>query len=132
MNIRLKDLRQSHNIFQSEFATILGVGQSSVSRLELRPVASISYSQYLALCDKFGKEDVDGFLSDGTDNSVNVTGNTNEGGGNQNNSISLKSDDSLIDVIKAQNATIARMTVKQAEQTDRLLRILEKINGIEQ
>ena len=130
MNIRLKDLRQSQKIYQSELAEILNITQSSVSRLELRPVATISYVQYLALCEKMGKEKVDEFVSETSDSSMNVSGNRNEGGGSQNNSISMKNDESLIDVIKSQSATILRMIEKQAEQTDRLLKILEKINGI--
>ena len=131
MFIRLKDLRQDRGIYQSELATILQIGQSSVSRLELRPVAAITYPQYKALCERFGDDTVNNFVQESRDMQINVSSNTNHGAGNQDNSVSMSLDDPLVSIVQRQSATIARMADKITEQTDRLLRILEKINGIE-
>lgn len=124
MRIRLKDLRTAHKMYQSEFAAILGTTQSSVSRLEYIPVVDISSVYYKNLCNKFGKEEVDSYIVD--DNvSIVIRGNKNQGSGQQTNSV--VADSAALGIIKQQSDMIHSLLEKQAEQNDRLLRVLEKL-----
>lgn len=116
MKIRLKDLRQSHGMFQSDMAALLGLNQSTVSRLELHPVAELTFPQYNALCERFGQEDVMRFIDDGTEE-------------NRGRAVN---DSTAMEVIKQQTEVLAHVLRKQTEQTDRLLSLLEQFSSYEQ
>ena len=131
MKFRLKDFRQSKNLFQSDMAELLGTNQSTVSRMELRKSAELSLPQYESLCNKFGKEEVDKFVFTDESVSVSVTGNSNHGSGTQSNNVSFNDSDTMA-AIKALSGALSELARKQAEQTDRLLSILEKMTGGEQ
>ena len=128
MKFRLKDFRQSHNLFQSDMATILDANQSSVSRMELRGSTRLTYPQMQALYERFGKEDVDSFVvEEDEDMGVVSVGNVNEGDGTQNNGY-MTADTRAYEIIKNQSELISRLAEKQSEQTDRLLTLLEKLS----
>lgn len=127
MKFRLKDFRQSHNLFQSDMAVILNANQSSVSRMELRGSTRLTYPQLQALYEKFGKEDVDSFLEDEDEMGVVSVNNVNEGDGTLNNGY-MTADTRAYEIIKNQSEIISRLAEKQAEQTDKLLGLLEKIS----
>ncbi len=55
--IRLKALRKAHRLTQAVFGTIIGLDQTSVSRIEISH-ALVNEQQYKALVDKFGEEEV--------------------------------------------------------------------------
>lgn len=84
MRINLKNFRQSHGLFQSEMAEILGINQSNVSRAEIRGGFDLTYNQIQTLYERFGQEDVDSFaipesrLIDASNN-TNVDGTQNNG-----------------------------------------------------
>lgn len=129
MKINLKDFRQSHGLYQSDMAELLEMNQSNVSRAELRGHLELSYPQKQRLYEKFGKEDVDSFAIKGEDSiSIVSTGNTNEGDGMQNNGY-LSMDKEALSIIKAQSEALVRLSDKQAEQTDKLLVLIETLAG---
>ena len=129
MGFRLKDFRQAHRMFQSDMAELLETNQSSVSRLELRPSCKLSYLQMQKLYERFGHEDVDAFMEADTEEvSVEITGNTNEGDGTQNNGF-FGADDATMGIIRQQSEALVALAKKQSEQTDRLIALLEKITG---
>lgn len=127
MKFRLKDFRETQKLFQSEMATILEINQSSVSRMELKKNADLTYPQYLTLCERFGKEEVERFAVEAEDNAIVVSGNTNESGGSQNNSVMVDNTKAL-EIIREQNKTISEMLKKQSEQTDKLMLLIDKIS----
>lgn len=55
--VRLKALRKAHGLKQSDLGGILGLEQTSVSRLESRH-ALMNEQQYKALVERFGEEEV--------------------------------------------------------------------------
>lgn len=126
MRINLKDFRQSHKMFQSDMAELLEVNQSNVSRAELRGYFTLSYPQVKKLYEKFGKEDVDSFSLD-KGISVSAFGNSNEGSGTQNNGY-FHMDTNALDIISRQSEAVINLAQKQAEQTDRLIVLLEKLS----
>lgn len=126
MDINLKDFRQSHSLFQSDMAEILGINQSNVSRAELKGFISLSYQQREKLYEKFGKEDVDAFEVHRNEVTVEANGNVNSGG-NQNNGI-ISIDEMTLSIIKQQSETIRTLAEKQAEQTDKLMGLIDKIS----
>ena len=123
----MKEFRQSKGLFQSDIAEILGANQSTVSRMELRPYADLAVPQYRTLCERFGKEEVDAFTTQG-DANVEVVGNTNNGG-TQDNSVSVGNDGTMMEVIRRQADVLADVVRKQSEQADRLLGILERLTS---
>lgn len=126
MRINLKDFRHAHRLFQSDMARLLELNKSNVSRAELRGYLTLTYPQLHTLYDKFGKEDVDSFMLE--DNlSVEVSNNTNEGDGTQNNGV-FATDGASLEIIKQQSEALTRLAEKQAEQTDRLLLLIEKLS----
>lgn len=129
MKIVLKNFRQAHNLYQSEIAEILGINQSNVSRAELKGYLELTYPQEKALIEKFGKEDVESFLyeEDGENVIVEAKGNVNEGGGSQNNGY-IGADKTALNIIKQQSEALANLAAKQAEQTDKMISLLEKIS----
>ena len=126
MKIRIKDLRQHFGIYQSEMARIISSKQSTISRMEMRPSSELTQSQVDALYERFGKEEVERF-ADNELNSVIATGNVNQGDGTQNNGL-ISSDKEALEIIKEQSKTLSELATKQAEQSDRLLSILEKLS----
>lgn len=63
MYIDLKLFRMEHgNMLQSKLGEHLGIGQSVVSRME-KQHTDLSTAQYKKLCDVFGKDDVDRYIS---------------------------------------------------------------------
>ena len=123
--IRLKDFRQSHGLYQSQLADIIGASQSVISRAELRGSCELTTAQYNALCEHFGKADVDTFCSE--DAAVVSTGNTNNGG-TQNNGV-ISSSEAEMSIIRMQSQALIELSRKQAEQTDMLLRIVQRLTG---
>ena len=127
MRIYLKNFRQSHGLFQSEMAALLGVNQSNVSRAEIRGTFELSYPQLQTLYEKYGKEDVDAFAADENVVTVSASNNTNEGGGTQNNGYFCTGMASM-EIIKAQSDALAELATKQSQQADRLIALLEKLS----
>ena len=127
MKFRLKDFRQAHSLFQSDMATLLDTNQSTVSRMELKGIARLTYPQLQSLYDKYGKDDVDSFLEHEEEMGVVAIGNINEGDGTQNNGY-MTADARAYEIIKKQSETISSLAAKQSEQTDRLLTLLEKLS----
>ena len=125
MRFRLKDFRENKKLFQSDLARIMETNQSSISRSELRPVSSITFAQYDSLCKEFGKQDVEPFVVTEDNPSIIIKGNKNQGSGTQTNGVI--SDSSAMDIIKEQSTALRDIMRKMAEQTDRLLSLLEKI-----
>ena len=130
----MKNFRQSHGLFQSDMAELLQLNQSNVSRAELRGYHELTYNQEMALVERFGKEDIESFrVSDDEghriDGSVTVdaSNNTNEGGGTQNNGI-FGADAISMNIIKQQSEALTRLSDRQAEMSDRLIALLEKIS----
>ena len=126
MDLNLKDFRQAHHLFQSEMAEILGINQSNVSRAELKGYITLNYSQKQTLYEKYGKEDVDSFEVKREDVTVEVSGNVNNGG-NQNNGY-FSPDEAAMIIIQQQSETIRKLAEKQAEQTDRLMELIDKLS----
>ena len=126
MDINLKDFRQAHKLYQSDMAEILGINQSNVSRAELKGYLSLSYTQKQTLYERFGKEDVDSFEVKAEDISLEVSGNVNQGG-NQNNGY-FTTDKTALSIIQQQSDTIRNLAEKQAEMTEKLMVLLEKIS----
>lgn len=124
MEFRLKDFRETKKKFQSDMAAILGINQSNVSRMELKGVSSISYPQYKALCDSFGKESVDEFIVKDNEQPVMVVNNKNEGSGTQDNSINGAD---AMAIIHTQAKALSDALKKQTEQNDRMMALLEKL-----
>lgn len=127
MRINIKNFRQSHGLFQSEMASILGINQSNVSRAELRGWLELTHPQTQALYEKYGKEDVDSFIIEENKNFVSASYNTNEGGGTQNNGC-FCADATSLEIIKSQSEALVELATKQAQQTDKLLTLLEKLS----
>ena len=128
MRINLKDFRQSHGLFQSEMAAILGMNQSNISRAELKGFLDISYPQQKILNEKYGKEDVEKFIiRDDGPISVSASNNKNEGDVTQNNRF-FASDIKSLEIIKQQSEALAELAAKQSQQTDRILDLLEKLS----
>ena len=127
MRINLKSLRQSHNLFQSELAQLLGVNQSNVSRAELKGFFELSYPQLQLLIEKYGKEDVESFMIEEPQVSVSASNNPNEGSGTQNNGY-FCANDATMEIIKTQSEALADLAAKQSQQTDRLIALLEKLS----
>ena len=125
MKFRLKDFRQSKRLFQSDMAGVMGTNQSTVSRMELRPVAEISHPQYVALCERFGQEEVDAYIVP-LEEAVAIVGNTNTGSGTQNYQVT-SSGDVAMEIIREQTRALTESLRKQAEQMDRLLTLMERI-----
>lgn len=120
---KYKEFRRAHSLLQSHLADILGMTQSNLSRYENEGV-DLTREQYGKLYEKYGKEDVDAFI---VDNSQNVTacGNILHGAGTQNNGI--QSDKDMLDIIRKLTETITHHVEKQDEINSRLLTILEKM-----
>ena len=55
--IRLKALRKAHKLTQAVFGSILGLDQTSVSRIEISH-APLNEQQYKALVDRFGENEI--------------------------------------------------------------------------
>lgn len=126
MKINLKELRQTHKLSQGEMAQILELNQSNVSRAEIKGYLALTPQQRKALYDRFGKETVDSFELE-KNISVVATGNTNHGEGTQNNGY-FGIDTSTLDIIRKQSEALTMLAEKQAEQTDKLIALLEKIS----
>ncbi len=127
---KIYEFRKAHEMYQSEFAEIVGLTQSAISRIE-KDGLDLSKSQMEKLYERFGKEDVDAFCTDDR----NISGNVISGNGNQNNSMEVKSDKELIEIIRKQNETICRqfevqneMNNRLASQNDKLISLLEKLS----
>ena len=127
MKIDLKEFRQMHGLFQSDLAAILGVNQSNISRSEIKGFFDLTAPQRDALYKQFGKEDVDVYIIDDGDLTINSSSNTNEGDGIQNNGY-MGVDAVSLSIIKKQSEALTTMAEKQAAQTERLLQILEKLS----
>ena len=125
MKFRLKDFRQAHKMFQSDLAELLDSNQSTISRMELVGACKLTYPQVQALYGKFGREDVDAFWEE--EITVEVNGNTNEGEGTQNNGY-FGADTISLGIIKQQSEALIKLSAKQAEQTDKLIELLQKVN----
>ena len=121
MRLKLKDFRQTHRIYQAELAAMLGTTQSTISRMELTPTAELTSSQYQVLCDRFGKEDVDSFRTDRV--SVDVSGNSVSGRSRFETNVNVNEVDVMTRIAEA----VIRLSEKQAEQTDKILSLMEKI-----
>lgn len=99
---------------QDQMAEVLGLKQSSVSRMETEKI-ELTIAQYQKLYDKFGKEDVDAFKVDipyfvqSTDDS-RVTSPQNE---------------TMLDIIKRQTETLCEHVKEQDELNRRIIAILE-------
>jgi len=126
MEFRLKDFREAQKKFQSDMAAVLGINQSNVSRMELKGVCIISYQQYKALCDNFGKEAVEKFVVRDNEQAVVVANNKNEGNGTQDNSVNISDADAMA-VIHTQAKALSDALRKQSEQADRMMTLLEKL-----
>lgn len=111
---KLKDFRKSHKLFQSDIAEILGVGQSAISRMEIRPVELTSV-QYRALYEKFGKEDVDSYRLDA--NNVVVP----------DPSMMQSPEQTAMAVISRQSEVILSITQKYEQLSERILKVLERM-----
>lgn len=125
MRINLKNFRQSHGLFQSEMAEILGINQSNVSRAEIRGGFDLTYNQIQTLYERFGQEDVDSFAIPES-RLIDASNNTNVDG-TQNNGV-FGTDPTSLEIIKQQSEALAELANKQAQQTDRLLALLEKLS----
>ena len=114
MEIKLKEFRQKHNLYQADMAAILNIAQSSISRMELKPTADLSYNQYQTLCDKFGIEEVEMFKADSAIPKAlpKKTPSDNQ---------------SALDIIGQLTSSLVKLTEKQIEQSDRLISLLEKM-----
>ena len=129
MKFRLKDFRQAHKMFQSELSELLEMNQSTVSRLELRGSCKMSFPQMQRLYERFGKEDVDSFM-DKSDEvvSVEISGEAAETPGNSVDDNGTQESESVsMSIIRQQSEALTKIVAKQAEQTDRLIALLEKL-----
>jgi len=127
MKFRLKDFRQAHGLFQSDMADLLGLTQSTVSRAELKEGGiELTYPQRMTLFEKYGEEEVSSFFIE-EEKEINIinNGNVNDDGF-QNNGV-IKNDRLILKIVNEQSGTIASLTKKLTEQTDRMLAILEKL-----
>lgn len=128
MKINLKDFRQSVNLFQSDMAELLGLNQSNVSRAELRGFFEPTYPQLQTLYKKYGKETVDKFIvSDEGVISVTASNNRNVGRGTQNNGY-FSTDSQTLGIIGRQSDALIELARKQAEISDRIISLMEKIS----
>lgn len=99
----------------------MGMNQSNVSRYETEGIDPTP-EQYKKLCDKFGKEDVDAFIVDGT--KVVSTNNIN-GSGLQNNGVLV--DGGLIEIVKSMTETLADHVKKQDAMAEQMMALLQKL-----
>lgn len=120
---KYKEFRRAHSLLQSQLADILGMTQSNLSRYETEGV-DLTREQYGKLYEKYGKEDVDAFIVDSSQN-VTACGNMLQGTGTQNNGI--QSDKDMLEIIRKLTETITHHVEKQDEINSRLLTILEKM-----
>lgn len=107
MRINLKNFRQSHGLFQSEMAEILGINQSNVSRAEIRGGFDLTYNQIQTLYERFGQEDVDSFAIPES-RLIDASNNTNVDG-TQNNGV-FGTDPTSLEIIKQQSEALAELT----------------------
>lgn len=129
MRFRLKDFRQAHGLYQSDMAELLGLTQSTVSRAELKEEGiELSYPQRLTLFEKYGEEDVTAFfLEDEKEKKKNAAVKAAEKEMQKNGGVILDGS-LLLGIINEQSATITNLSRKMAEQTDRILEIIEKLS----
>ena len=127
MKFNLKYFRQMHNLLQREVAELLSINQSNVSRAEIAGFITLTYPQLQTLYDRFGKEDVDTYLIDESQNATVASNNVNGGMGTQNNGYYINDGVSL-EIIRRQSEALANLASKQLEQTDRVISILEKLS----
>lgn len=113
--INLRDFRKSHNLKQSDVAEILGVGQSAISRMEMRPVQLTSI-QCRALYERFGQEEVDLYKVDGSHSNVVPEP-----------SVVQTPEQTAMAVISRQSEVILSITQKYEQLTERILKVLEKM-----
>lgn len=126
MDFRLKDFRETQKLFQSDMAALLQINQSNVSRMELKGVCYLTLPQYKTLCEKFGDEAVNAFIVKEGEQQVVVANNKNEGSGTQDNSVTMNDATAML-VIQTQAKALSESLKKQAEQSDRMLTLLEKL-----
>lgn len=119
---RIRDFRKAKGLFQGEMAKILGLTQSNLSRYETNNIG-LSDAQLNKLRLKYGKEDVDAYITDDT---------------KRNSRESDKHETALLDLIniaKKQNDTICQQIEQQNESVrqltninERMLSLLEKVS----
>lgn len=123
---RIKDFRKAQGMFQGDFAKLIGLTQSNLSRYETNNI-DLTIEQMNILREKFGKEAVDEYM-DGEDYQYDELSQMQEP---SMNGIDVNG---FINIIKSQNDTICRQVDIQNEFTkqltamnSRLLDLLEKI-----
>ena len=125
-NFKIREFRKAKGIYQDKMAEIVGLTQSNLSRYENNGI-DLSEEQLDKLRAHFGKEEVDAYL---TDSSEQI----------HDKSIPESQSDSIfsldmLTVIKKQNETICKQVEAQNEfsrqltsMNERLLALLEKVS----
>ena len=124
-NFKIREFRKAKGLYQDEFAQIVGLTQSNLSRYENNDI-DLTYEMIEKLRQKFGSEEVDSFI---TDSAVQI----------REKEIPMERKDDLtildlVTIVKKQNDTICKQIDIQNERTrqltnmnGRLLDLLEKI-----
>lgn len=124
-NFKIREFRKAKGLYQDEFAQIVGLTQSNLSRYENNDI-DLTYEMIEKLRQKFGSEEVDSFI---TDSAVQI----------REKEIPMERKDDLtildlVTIVKKQNDTICKQIDIQNETTrqltnmnGRLLDLLEKI-----
>lgn len=125
-NFKIREFRKAKGLFQDKMAELLGLTQSNLSRYETNGI-DLSDEQLDKLRSVYGKEDVDGFLTDSAEQ-------VREKAIPEIQSDNLTVLD-LVTIIKKQNETICMQVDVQNQfskqltsMNERLLTLLEKVS----
>lgn len=125
-NFKIKEFRKAKGLFQEDLASVIGLTQSNLSRYENNAI-DLSDAQFEKLYEKYGKEAVDAYKTDSTEQVRN-----NEVPMSESDKLSMID---LVTIIKKQNDTICQQVEAQndftrqlTEMNKRLLDLLEKIH----
>jgi len=124
-NFKIREFRKAKGLYQDEFAAVVGLTQSNLSRYETNGI-DLSEEQIDKLRAKYGTESVDAYL---TDSYEQIS--TKEIPPSQSEDLTMLD---MVTVIKKQNDTICKQVDTQNEfarqlvsMNARLLDLLEKI-----
>lgn len=122
MRVNIKNLRKDHGVLQSDLAQILGLTQSSISRIESEGL-ELTKRQFDLLCDRYGADEVSQYIV--KDSPINITIPKEKDIKDLSGIIKLLGEqhDSLCEIVQNQQEWIN----KYATLNERLLTVIEKI-----
>lgn len=118
-NFNIRAFRKAKGLYQEDFAKIIGVTQSNLSRIETNGI-DLTEAQIEALYNYYGKDEVDAFKTDNAEMIANNDLQKNEGLAYQD----------LISIIKRQNEVISQQVDVQNKNISQLTNINERLLGL--